>query len=204
MDRSDRKFEMKMHNAILIPFLMTILSACTISNERPKKITAQIIGEYDIPAMLQIEISCNESKVAINNLIVFDIKILNFPVDDYYQDITIFNPLKLGTAGGLTITVVGSEKSEIFPKEEVEEQAIKPAIDISRPYFALFADHYLGARYKDSAKNIFRNPGKYFVFAEYLSPVTENDMRKHGDPKNFWGREIGPIRSAPLEIIVTE
>ena len=183
--------------------LTIILSVRIVAQEKPQNITTQITTKYDSTVQLQIEISYDKSIVAINELVAFDVRIFNLPVNGKREDISIFNPLKLGTVGGLTITVIGPKGNEMFTKE-ARDQAVQPVIDDSWPYFILRAYHSLGVIYKDSAKNIFQVPGKYFVFAEYLSPVTEIDMKKHGIPQNFWGRELGTIRSAPLEINVTE
>ena len=215
---------MKIHNIAICSFILlaVILSACTMPNEKPREITAQIPDAYGNLVQLQIKISCNKSVFAMDDLVAFDVRIVNSPVDDYYNDISVFNPVKLGNAGGLTITVAGPEGNEVFPKEEADGQDVQSVIDHSWPYSTLDANNYLGAIYKDSAKNIFQEPGEYFVFAEYLSPVTKDYIKKPEDPEDsedpedqyegpyrfsywiFWGREIGPIRSAPLKIKVTE
>jgi len=197
---------MKIQNAMmhLLVLSMTAFPACITAQEKPQEITARILCKYNNPVQLQIEISCNKPEVSLTDIVTFDVKVFNLPIDEKIEDISIFNPLKLGTGGGLTITVVGSKGSEIFPKEENDKQSAPPVIDGSWPYFILLAYHHIGAIYEDSARNIFRNPGKYYVFAEYLSPATETDIKKYGDTQNYWGREIGPIRSASLEINVTE
>ena len=195
---------MEIRNIAVCMFVLltTVSSACIPVQEKPQEITARITNRYDRPVQLQIEISCDKYEVALNDTVTFDVKVFNLPIEEEKDDISIFNPLKLGIAGGLTITIVGAKGSEVFPKEVVN-QAIQPVIDDSWPYFTLLTYHYVGAIYQDSAKNIFQYPGKYFVFAEYLSPVTESGMKKYGEVQNFWGREIGPIRSASLEINVT-
>ena len=199
---------MEIRNIVICLLVLSVvaISACTTTREKPQETTVHLISEFDdLPIQLQIKIFSDKSNVSISDSIVFDVNIRNLPAhEDSLEEISVFNPIKLGAEGGLTITVVSPEWSEKLPKEESVEQPVQPAIDDSRPYFVLELDHYVGAIYNDSVKNIFRSPGKYFVFAEYLSPVTEADMKKHGNPRNFWGRELGPIRSAPLEIIVTE
>lgn len=197
---------MKVNNITTYSFIlmMAVFSTCTTTREKPQEITAQVIGEFDIPVQLQIEISCDNYEVSMNDSIVFDIKISNVPVNDNtWGEISVFNPLKLGADGGLTITVIDIKGNEVFAKKESKEQLVQPVIDDSWPYSILPLNHYMGTIYQDSVKNIFRNPGKYYVFAEYLSPVTKNDMEKYGTHRNFWGREIGIIRSVPLEIKVT-
>ena len=195
--------------------LISVLSACRTSQEKLHEISVQMPDGFgDSLIQLKIKISCDKSEVSINDSITFDVIIINSPVDDDYRGISVFNPVKLGSNGGLTITVTGPEGKEIFPKEETEDQLVQPVIDDSWQYSTLQTNHYWGTIYKDSAKNIFRSPGKYFVYAEYLSPVMKDEMKKpkypYGDEYtydpnwNFWGREIGPIRSAPLEITVTE
>ena len=198
-----------------IILFITALSACTASQEKLHEIAVQIPDSFGASLIqLKITISCDKSEVSINDSIKFDVRIANVPVNDVSNYISVFNPVKLGAAGGLTIIVVGPKGKEIFPKEETDGQIIQPMIDDSWQYSTLMPDHYLGAIYKDSVENIFRSPGKYFVYAEYLSPVNKDDVKKpeypfgdeyESDPFwNFWGREIGPIRSAPLEITVTE
>lgn len=206
---------MIIRNIIIHSFVFFILafSACTALQEKPQERGIRIpdgFGESLI--QIKIEIVCNKSEVSINDSITFDVRILNSPIDDNYCNISVFNPVKLGVTGGLTITVIGPEGNEIFPKEETDGHAVQPLIDDSWQYSILHPNHYLGAIYKDSVKNIFRTPGKYFVYAEYLSPVNKDEVKKpeypfsdeyESDPFwNFWGREIGPIRSAPLEINV--
>lgn len=197
-----------------ILLLITFLPACTKSQEKPREITVRMPYNFDETFIqLVVKISCDKSEVSMNDSILFDVRILNLPVDDLYFPISVFNPVKLGQAGGLTITVAGPEGKEVFPKGETFDPAILPTLDDSWQYSILMANHYLGAIYKDSAENIFRGAGKYFVYAEYLSPVTKDSVKKPEDRYGiyesdpfwyFWGREIGPIRSAPLEITVTE
>jgi len=196
---------MKIHNIMMsmLVLSMTALPACITAQEKPQEITARIISKYNNPVQLHIEISCNKPEVSLTDIVEFSVKIFNFPINGKKEDISLFNPLKLGTDGGLTITVVSSKESEVFPKKKTDNQSAQPVIDGSWPYFTLLTYHHIGAIYEDSARNIFQNPGKYYVFAEYLSPATEADIKKYGDPQNFWGREVGPIRSAPLEINVT-
>ena len=197
---------MRTRNIAIYLFVLWVAFSLTFATaqERPREITAQITNEYNRPVQLQIEISCDKSEVSLKDLIAFDVKLFNLPVDEKREDISIFNPLKLGSAGGLTITIVSPKGNEVFPKE-LRSQVIQPVIDDTWPYFTLLTYHYLGAIYKDTARNIFQNKGKYFVYAEYLSPVTTEAIKKQEDTYwNFWGREIGPIRSAPLEITVTE
>ena len=127
----------------LFVLAIDILLACTTTQERPQEITARITNKNDRPVQLQIEISCDKSEVALNDLIAFYVKIFNLPVDGKKEDISVFNPLKLGTDGGLTITVVGPKGTEIFPKEETNGQTIPPIIDGSWPYFTLLTYHYV-------------------------------------------------------------
>ena len=216
---------MRMCNIVicLLVLSVVVISACTTRRERPQETTVQLISEFDVPIQLQIKISSDKSNVSISDSIVFDLNIRNLPTCEAgSEEISVFNPVKLGVAGGLTIIVESHEGSEIFPKEGTAEQHVQPIIDESWPYFVLESNQYVGVSYKDSIQNIFRKPGKYLVFAEYLSPVTEADIKKHGNPRsfwgcgnprsfwgcgnprNFWGRELGPIRSVPLEIVVTE
>jgi hypothetical protein len=65
-------------------------------------------------------------------------------------------------------------------------------------YVVLLPDHFLGIDRKDSSKNLFRKPGSYSLFVEYQSPVPE----RYGKTPNFWGREKGSIRSAPIRLEV--
>jgi len=197
---------MRTRNVAIYLFILLIAFslACATAQERPLEITAQITNEYNRPVQLQIEISCDKSEVSLNDSIAFDVKLFNLPVDEKKEDISIFNPLKLGSDGGLTITVVSPKGNEVFPKE-LRDQVIQPIIEDTWPYFTLLTYHYLGAIYKDTARNIFQNKGKYFVYAEYLSPAATEAIKKQDDTYwNFWGREIGPIRSTSLEITVTE
>lgn len=211
--------KMIIRNTVIRSFVLFIsfFSACTMSYEKPREITARIPDGFgETLVQLKIKISCDKSVVSINDSIAFDVRILNLPVNDAYSGryISVFNPVKLGSAGGLTITVAGPEGKEIFPKEETDGQTVKPVIENSWQYSTLSPYQYLGALYEVAAKSIFKSPGEYFVYAEYLSPVNKDDVKKPKYPFsdeyvsdhlwNFWGREIGPIRSIPLEINVTE
>lgn len=86
----------------------------------------------------------------------------------------------------------------VQPQEHDDDMVVPSVLGNPEYYVVLFPDHFLGVERKDSANNLFPKPGMYSLYVEYQSPVPD----RYGKSSNFWGREKGPIRSAPIQIEV--
>ena len=89
---------------------------------------------------------------------------------------------------------------------EIYDDYLVPPSLIFNPasYSVLFPNHYLGATRLDTAKNLFRKPGKYSVTVVYLSPAFESSVEEDTGAKikNLWGRERVSIISPTMWIEV--
>ncbi|HSB16631.1 MAG TPA: hypothetical protein VLE22_19425 [Bryobacteraceae bacterium] len=147
-------------------------------------------------APLKLVITSSRQRVMQNESFVLEAKLVNVSG----ERVSIFGQLLWGYAGGLTLHVSDQCGRPVQAEQHDDDMVVPSVLGNPEFYVVLFPDHFLGIDRKDSPKNLFRKPGSYSLFAEYQSPVPD----RYAKAPNFWGRERGSIRSAPIRIEVIE
>jgi uncharacterized protein YcfL len=144
---------------------------------------------------LRLVVTSSTVRLAQSDPLNLEVKLVNVGS----EKVSIFGRLLWGYAGGLTIHV-SDESGRPVEAEQHDDDMVSPSL-LGNPdsYVVLLPDHFLGVDRKDSPRNLFRKPGSYSLFIEYLSPIPE----RYSKTPNFWGREKGVVRSAPIHIQVT-
>ena len=143
---------------------------------------------------LVIELLCSSAKVNIKDQIAFDVKLIN----KGKEKLSINNTVELSYH--TLMLAVKDETGNLVLSDEF--WYLPPPSYGTASYISLFPNHYYGATLLEPAVNLFKKPGKYYVFAVYLSPVSENNVEEYFGIKNLWGRERNPIESSPVWIEV--
>ena len=143
---------------------------------------------------LQLVLTSPKSQVRFDEPITFEVKLFN----DSDEKVSLFGELLWGYAGGLTLHVSDKNGSPVEAEQHDDDMVIPSLLDNPASYVVLFPNHFLGTQRRDTPKNLFRKPGSYRVFVEYLSPVPSH----YAKTPNFRGREDRPIRSAAIAIEV--
>jgi len=193
------KFHIFLKMWIMCCLMLTVYKPCTI-------ILAQTnISENKIEhgaGWLSIELSCRNTNVNIKDSITFDVKLMNIGK----EKLTMFNQLEWGHWAGLQMMVTDGKGNKVFSEIYDDYLTIPTDVFKSSSYIVLYPGHYLGVTRLDTAKNLFRKPGKYSVTVTYLSPAFESSVEEDTgtEIKDLWGRERVPIASSTVWVEVTE
>jgi len=149
---------------------------------------------------LGIELSCSNTKVSIKDSITFDVKLINIGK----KSLTIFNQLEWGYMAGLRMMIADEADVPVLSEVYDDYLTIPTLIFSPSSYVTLHPNHYLGTTRLDTAKNLFKNPGKYSVTVAYSSPAFESSVVKDTgmEIKDLWGRERVTITSSTIWIEV--
>jgi hypothetical protein len=143
---------------------------------------------------LRVVLTTPKSEVRFDEPITFEVKVFN--TSD--EKVSLFGELLWGYAGGLTLHVSDENGNPVEAEQHDDDMVVPSLLDNPFSYVVLFPNHFLGTQRRDTPKNLFRKPGSYRIFAEYLSPVPNH----YAKTPNFRGRDDGPIRSATMVIEV--
>jgi hypothetical protein len=146
------------------------------------------------PLPLKVVVSTPKLRVTQNGLFMIEAKLVNVSDDR----LSIFGHLLWGYAGGLTVHIIDQNGHPVAAQQHDDDMVSPSVLGNSDSYVLLFPSQFLGVERQDSVKNLFPKPGVYSLFVEYLSPIPNS----YGKMSNFWGRERGSIRSAPIKIEV--
>ena len=151
----------------------------------------------DVPdgGLLKLVITSSKQRVTQRESFVLEAKLVNVGS----EGVSLFGQLLWGYAGGLTIHVADQSGRPVEAEQRDDDMVVPSVLGNPESYVVLLPNHFLGVDRKDSPKNLFRKPGVYSLFVQYQSPVPE----RYAKTANFWGREKGSIRSAPIRIEVT-
>jgi hypothetical protein len=110
----------------------------------------------------------------------------------YLNDIFIYGTLGWGYSASLTFTLRDASGREIQPQIFPDDLTYPISPDDTTAFVKLRPKHYLGNDFavKLHLLNLSK-PGKYSVFVEYHSPISETDVKL----SPFWGKEKGKIKS---------
>ena len=192
------KFHILLKRWIIYCLLLTVYEPGTIilaqTNIRENKV------EHD-PGWLGIELSFRNTNVNIKDSITFDVKLVNIGK----EKLTIFNQLEWGHWAGLLMMITDEKGYEVLSEIYDDYLTIPTDVFKSSSYIALYPGHYLGVTRLDTAKNLFRKPGKYSVTVTYLSPAFESSVEEDtgAEIKDLWGRERVRIAPSTVWIEVT-
>ena len=145
-------------------------------------------------APLDLVISCSKARIRLNDSFILSARLLNVS----NESVSLFGQLLWGDGGGLTLHVLDQNGQTVYAMEHDDGLVVPTMLTKRDSYVVLFPDHYLGIERKDKQSNLFPKVGCYSLFAEYRSPVPG----RYAKTLNFWGRERGFIRSAPIRIEV--
>jgi len=151
---------------------------------------------------LGIELLCSNTKISIKDSISFYVKLANTG----NKKLTVFYQLEWGYIAGLQMMITDEAGYKVLSEIYDDYLTIPTLIRNPSSYIALYPRHYWGVTRLDTAKNLFRKPGKYSVTVTYLSPAFESSVEEDTGVKikDLWGRERVPIISSTVWIEVTE
>jgi hypothetical protein len=115
------------------------------------------------------------------------------------SELTLFAQLLWGHAGGLVLHVYDASNKEVPAKVLDDEMVVPTTLADPHSFITLSRNHYLGTTRVEHVAELVKRPGKYFVQAEYLSPVPG----EFGQGPNFWSREKPAVWSNRIEFQVT-
>lgn len=144
---------------------------------------------------LKLVMTSSKQRVTQNESFVLETRLVNIGE----ERVSVFGQLLWGYGGGLTLHVADQSGRPVEAEQHDDDMVVPSVLGNPESYVVLLPNHFLGVDRKDSPKNLFRRPGVYSLFVEYQSPVAE----RYAKTPNFWGREKGSIRSAPIRIEVT-
>ena len=171
-----------------------------ITTIRAQRNTLESNIEHE-PGWLDIKLSCRNTKVNIKDSITFDVKLVNIGK----EKLTVFNQLEWGYMAGLQMMITDEKGYPVLSEIYDDYKTIPTLVFNSLSYISLHPGHYLGATRLDTAKNLFRKPGKYSVTIAYLSPVVERSVKEYTGTEinDLWGRERVSIISPTIWVEVT-
>jgi hypothetical protein len=115
-----------------------------------------------------------------------------------YEDIYILNAMEFGHFGSFALHVLDSSGRQIQPAVGFHALPTSLPVDNSQ-LVRLQYSHFLGSEFWAPLEVLsVRRPGRYGIFVEYQSPISERDV----SVKPFWGSEKGPIKSEVVWIEV--
>lgn len=158
-------------------------------------ITGEQVAENE-SVQLDIELSCSNTRISINDEAAFDVKLIN----KGKEKLTVSAVLQWSYY--TLMMIVRDETGKLMSSSDVFFYFPPPPHDTS-VYISLFPNHYFGATLFEPAVNLFEKPGKYYVSVAYISLISENHTEERFGIKNLWGRERNPITSnviGPIEI----
>ena len=141
---------------------------------------------------------------------LFADKVVYRPKDDLSLNVMIINDSGINDTFIYGILGFGSSASfRLFRRDakgrEVPTRFIDdfrgnpPDVNDPTSFVKLRPGHYLGITYENSIYNLnLEKPGKYRLWVEYHSPVSESEVKVNP----FWGTEKGAIKSNVIEIQV--
>jgi hypothetical protein len=113
------------------------------------------------------------------------------------RDVFIYGDLEWGYYASLTLCVRDAVGKEIAPNFIADAITHFDNPEDSSQFVKLLPFHFLGKTYNTSANRLnIQKPGKYFIYAEYHSPISNSKV----SVKPFWGKEKGIVQSNTLQI----
>lgn len=115
--------------------------------------------------------------------------------------IVLFSKLGWGELGGIVLKV-SRANGEMLHQQALDDDMIVPsALEKPEYYSTIFVNQFIGISRTELVSDLFKSPGKYKVWVEYMSPVpAANSLAK----TNFWSMEKGRVTSRAMSIDVVE
>lgn len=150
----------------------------------------------DRSELLQLVISSSRERIRLGESFVLSVRLVNTS----REKVWLYGRLLWGEGGGLTL-LVEDEKGQVVHSAELDDDMVVPStLFTSESFVVLVPGHFLGVERPDRQANLFPRAGKYRISVKYQSPVPG----KYKRATNFWSREKGLIRSAPIWMEVAE
>jgi hypothetical protein len=114
--------------------------------------------------------------------------------------VVLYSKLGWGELGGVMLRV-SRINGELIHQKHLDHDMIVPSTLQEREYYSkLFENQFIGITRTEQVGEFFPGPGRYKVWAEYLSPVPAASSLIKDD---FWPMEKGRIASIPVVLTVT-
>ncbi|MDQ3524604.1 MAG: hypothetical protein M3451_06085 [Chloroflexota bacterium] len=115
--------------------------------------------------------------------------------------IVLYGDLGWGALGGLTLRVSRMD-GERVDHDKLDHDMIVPSTLQEHEYYStLFRNQFIGTSRIEQVQELFPGPGKYKVWAEYLSPVPIGSSLIKD---KFWSMEKGMIASSAVVLSITQ
>ncbi len=114
------------------------------------------------------------------------------------KDITIWNVLEWGATAGLYLKVVDSAGHEVHNDFAPFLHPLPPDLTGKDALICLGGRVFAGFESRIAVKTLFPKPGTYKIYCLYSPPLS----RHYFQGQTIWGKEDGPVESAPVSIVV--
>ena len=146
-------------------------------------------------ATLSVELRTSSTRVHLSDDMVLTVL---FRSPD--QDTTIWNALGWGPAVGLFLHVWDSSGHEVENSFAPFFHPLPPDLTGRNALITIGGNVFAGFDDRIQVKSLFPKPGQYRLYCGYLPPLS----RHYFQGQTIWGKEDGPVGSAPISVLVEE
>jgi hypothetical protein len=116
------------------------------------------------------------------------------------KEITIWNFLGWGAPAGLYLKVLDSSGREVENSFAPFLHPLPPGLAGKDALISIGGNVFAGFDDRIQVKALFPKPGRYRLYCQYMPPLS----RHHFQGQTIWGKEDGPVESAPISVLVEE
>ena len=146
-------------------------------------------------ATLKVELRTSSTRVNLGDDMVLTV-LIRSPA----EDVTIWNALGWGTSAGLFLHVWDSSGHEVENGFAPFFHPLPPDLTGKNALITIGGNVFAGFDDRIQVKSLFPKPGRYSLYCGYLPPLS----RHYFQGQTIWGKEDGPVESAPISVLVEE